>query len=486
MTILVVLGIYLIVMLGVGLYFKGNISTPEDYYVAGRTLPWWVVMLTMSATYIGATATLAKTGLGYNNGYSSMMTTIAAMIGMAIFGLLSPKVSRIGTKYKILSVSGLINFRFGKAACVISAFVVAWALIGTLAGQVVGAGSLLPVVFKNVGLTVSYELTIFILVLVMIGYTLLSGMFGVAYTDVIQVTILLIGLGIILPAVMISYAGGWGAITASLPEGYLSFKPGMYIIGLMFSYFMYFMSGPPYWQRAFAAKTGGGSRVAIVAASVLIIVYSFMVTMVGMTAKSMYPELPESITSADSIIIYALLQHFHPILVAIVVVAIMAAIMSTMDSYLLTAAQAILTDIFRRFKDISEKQELFYAKVLVAAIAILSFVFALFVRDILKALQLAMGFYSATMAAPLIAAVFWKSATKPACFASMFGGCATYLLWNYALGKPWGMDSAIPGGIVSILLMVVVSLCTAKAYPSPYFEGVDAKGVPQDEAPITA
>jgi Na+/proline symporter len=482
MTIIVVLVLYLVFMLFIGVYFKGRIDTPEDYYVAGRTLSWWVVTLTMSATYIGATATLAKTGLGYNQGYAGMMPTFTAMIGMAILGLISPKISRIGFKYKIISVSGLIRYRFGKIACVISAVIVAWALIGTLAGQVVGAGSLLPVVFANVGLNVSYEMTIFVMVLIMIGYTLLSGMFGVAYTDVVQVTILIIGLAIILPALMFTEVGGWSSVTAILPPDFLNFKPGMYVIGLMFTYCLYFMSGPPYWQRSFASKSAGTSRLAIVLAAVLITVYSMMVTMVGMAARAFDPELPDTVQSADSIIILLTLEHFHPIIAAIVVVSIMAAIMSTMDSYLLTAAQAVITDIYRVYKpDLTDKQELKLAKILVAIIALLSFVFALYVRNILDALQLAMGFYSATLAAPLVAGVFWKKATKPACYASMFGGCGMYLIWNYALARPWAMNPSIPGGIVSIVLMIVVSFATYKRFEAPYFEGVGKNdGVPDN------
>jgi Na+/proline symporter len=484
MTIIVVLVIFLIIMLGVGIYFKNRVETPEDYYVAGRSLPWWVVMMTMSATYIGATATLAKTGLGYNQGYSSMMATFFAMFGMAVLGVLSPKISRIGFKYRILSVSGLIRFRFGKVASIISAVIVAWALIGTLAGQVVGAGSLLPVVFANVGVNLSYELAIFVLILIMIGYTLLSGMFGVAYTDVIQVSILIIGLAIFLPILMLADIGGWSVVATAMPEGFLSFKPGMYVIGLAFSYCLYFMSGPPYWQRAFSARSAKSSSFAIVLAAILITAYSMMVTIVGMTAKAMYPELPSAIQSADSLVIYLVIERFHPIFAAIIVVSIMAAIMSTMDSYLLTAAQAIITDIYRVYKpEYTDKQELKLAKILVAVIALLSFVFALYVRNILDALQLAMGFYSATLAAPLMAAVFWKWATKPACFASMFGGCAMYLLWNYALGKPWDMNPSIPGGIVSVILMLVVSLATYKRFEAPYFEGVGKNDGGSDNAP---
>ncbi len=470
MVFIVVLIIYLAVMLFIGILMKNRVKNSADYYVAGRTLPWPVLMLTMAATYIGATATLAKTGLGYTTGMSAIMSTIMAMLGMAIFGILSPKVNAIGRKYEIASVAQLIRYRFGLFAGILGAIVVLWAQVGTLAGQVTGAGSLLPVVFNTVGLNVSYEIVTLALVLIMIVYTLLSGMFGVAYTDVIQVLILLICLACFLPAMMINAAGGWDAIKAVVPESYFSLKPGVFIIGLMFNYFFYFMSGPPYWQRAFAAKTPKSGRVAIVSSSVLIIVYTVLVTIVGIAAVVLYPELPEGVTQ-DSIVVIAVLDHYSPFFAALIVTAVMAAIMSTMDSYLLTAAQAVVSDIVKAVKpDITLEKELRLSKIMVVVIAGLSYLMALYVRDIIQLLQIGMGFYSSTMAAPLILGTFWKKATKEGCLAAMFCGCAMYLVWRYVLLKPFGLDPSVPGGCVALIVMIVVSLLTYKKHPTAAFE----------------
>ena len=470
MIFLIVLIIYLAIMLGIGIAAKSKISVPDDYYLAGRGLPWPVLMLTMAATYIGATATLAKTGLGYTTGMSAIMATVMAMAGMAVFGYLSPKVNQIGREYQIGSVSQLIKYRFGSVAGILAAIIVIWAQVGTLAGQITGAGSLLPTVFRTTGISVSYEMVTLALVLIMIAYTLLSGMFGVAYTDVIQVLILLICLGCFLPFIMVSQAGGWEHIVSVVPKDHLSLKPGVFMIGLMFNYFFYFMSGPPYWQRAFAAKTPKSGRGAIMASSALIIVYTVMVTIVGIAAVVLYPTLPEGV-GADSIAVIAVLDMYHPVFAAIVVVAIMAAIMSTMDSYLLTAAQAVVSDIVKVLKPtISLKDELRLSKVGVAAIAILSYVMALYIRNIIAVLQIGMGFYSATMAAPIICATFWKKSTKQGCFASMLCGCATYLIWRFVLERPFGLDPAVPGGCVAVLVMVVVSLMTYRENEAPYFE----------------
>lgn len=475
MIFIVVLVLYLAFMLAIGLISKSRVKNADDYYLAGRGLPWPVLMLTMAATYIGATATLAKTGLGYTTGMSAIMSTIMAMLGMAIFGILSPTVNQIGRQYGIASVSQLIRYRFGKVAGILAAIIVLWAQLGTLGGQVTGAGSLLPVVFGTVGLNVSYEVVTLALVGIMILYTLMSGMFGVAYTDVVQVLILLICLACFLPFMMINAAGGWDNIVNTVPADHLSLKPGVFIIGLMFNYFFYFMSGPPYWQRAFAANSPKKGRIAIVTSSIIIIIYTVLVTIVGIAALVVYPELPEGVTQ-DSIAVIAVLDLYNPFFAALVVVAVMAAIMSTMDSYLLTAAQAVVSDIIKVVKpDMTHKEELKYSKIFVALIALGSYLMAIFVRDIIGLLQIGMGFYSSTMAAPLICGTFWKKATKEGCLASMVCGCAMYLIWRYVLLKPFGLDPSVPGGIVGVIVMVLVSLATYKNHPTPAFEVKEIK-----------
>lgn len=471
MLFIIVLAVYLVIMAGIGVISQKKIDNSEDYFLAGRGLPWPVLMLTMSATFIGANATLAKVGLGYTQGMSAaIMSTAMGMVGMVVFGFLSPRVNSIGREYNISSVSQLIRYRFGPFAGIVAAVIVIWAQVGTLAGQVTGAGSLLPTVFKSAGVDVSYEIITLALVLIMILYTLMSGMFGVAYTDVIQVLILLICLACFLPFIMISHAGGWEHIAASLPPDHLTIRPNIFTIGLMMNYLFYFMSGPPYWQRAFAAKTPKSGRTAIIAASALILIYTVLVTTVGIAALVLYPTLPDGVT-ADSIAVIAVLDMYHPIFAAVVVVAIMAAIMSTMDSYLLTAAQAMIADIVMVVKPgITLKQELKYSKIAVALIAMMSYLLALYVRNIIAVLQLGYGFYSATMAAPIICATFWRKSTREGCLASMFCGCTVYLTWRFALGQPFGLDPSVPGGWTGILVMIIVSLLTYKKKEYPYFE----------------
>lgn len=471
MLTLIILAVYMIAMLAIGLYLKKNVDTSRDYYVAGRSLPWYLVIMTMAATYIGAGATLADTGLVYDIGISEIWATVTTMSAMFLFGLVSPRISKVGFKYDIISVSGLVAWRFGKWAGVFTGIIVIWALTGTLSGQVSGSATVIPILFSNVGVDMSYEIAATIMVAVMITYTCLSGMFGVAWTDFIQCIILLIGMAMILPAYMIGEVGGLGTIFSSLPDAHLNLMPGPYIVSLAITYLMYFFAGPPYWQRAFSSDTPKTAKVGALGGVAIILFYTIMIILLGLAAKVLYPELPVGIES-QGIVVHVMNEICPPVVSAIIVCAILAAIMSTMSSYLLTAVQAFITDVVKAFIKISDKSEVVLAKVLVVVVGILCLVVALFVQSILDILLMAWGFYSASMAASVVAAVFWKKATMAGCLSSVFGGIGVYFFWIYALGSPGGFDATVLSSLVSIALIIIVSLATYKAHPTPMFEGV--------------
>lgn len=471
MLTLVILAVYMLAMLAIGLYLKNKVDSSEDYYVAGRALPWYLVVMTMAATYIGAGATLADTGLAYDQGVSMFVATLVTMAAMFLFGLISPRVSKIGFKYDIISVSGLVSWRFGKWAGVFSAVIVIWALTGTLAGQVSGSATVIPVIFNNVGISMSYEVAAVAMTLVMIAYTCLAGMFGVAWTDFIQCIILVMGMAVVLPTLMISEAGGMSDVLTNLPEGHLDWSPGPYIISLAFTYLLYFFAGPPYWQRAFSSDSPKTSRIGAIGGVAIILFYSVMILILGLVARAMVPVLPEGVQS-QGIVVTIMCDLFHPAIAAIICCAILAAIMSTMSSYLLTAVQALITDLIKPFRKMTDKGELLLAKILVVAVGVACLLVALYVQAILDILLMAWGFYSASMAASVVAAVFWKKATTAGSIASIFGGVIMYFTWNYALHMPGGFDASIAAGITSILLMIIVSLITYGSHPTVIFEGV--------------
>ena len=182
--------IYLLSMLGVGVYFVRRIKGEEDFYVAHRSLGSLVLVATVVATIIGGSAMMGRAGKGYSDGFVCVMTALPYMIGMFVFSGISGRINRIGFQYNITSIPELMGRRFGTAAKVVASALVAFAMMGTVAAQVSATATILKLVGGNVG--ISFELGAVIATVIFIIYTAASGLFGVVYTDVVQFFMLLV------------------------------------------------------------------------------------------------------------------------------------------------------------------------------------------------------------------------------------------------------------------------------------------------------
>lgn len=458
MTELIVMIIYFGGMLWIGFKFKGKVNDTDDFYISGRNLPTWVVTLTFAATFLGASSTMAKSGLAWQVGFPALSVTLACVLGLYVFSAVSPRIRTVGAKYKISSIPELFEKRFGKTASIIAAIIILWTLAGTIGSQMVATSTVLQIICGPWGM--SYEIAAVISVAIMVGYTMLSGLYGVAYTDVVQGIILIIGVGVILPFAAINGAGGMAHMKEVLPANFWSIKPDMVLAGYCWVYLLYFLSGPPYWQRALASSSGKGARQGAAFASTIILVYTIAVILVGMAAKIMYPTFPKGV-SYEALIPMMVRELYHPLFAAIVLTAIMAAVMSTIDSYLINAAQTLISDIYKKFKpDVTPVQELRLAKWGVVIIGIASLFFSLNIRVILKLIIFAMSFYSAALCAPIFATLYWRKATKEGILASMAAGIAVTLWWSNIMHNPMKIHAAVPGGLASIIVIIVVSLLT--------------------------
>ena len=466
-TVLIVVGVYMAAMLAIGIIFTKKANSTEEYYLSGRSLPAPVLMFTFAATWIGASSTLGKAGLAYTNGISAISPTIGSFIAFFIFTAFAGRIRRVGAEHGICSIPDLFEKRFGKATGLIAALVIAWTMVCTTGTQLIAFSKVLEYMFGPYG--VSYEQSLIIAMGIVVFYTMLSGMYGVAYTDLIQGIILLAVIGVLVPAGALSQIGGFGALREGLDAGYFSFKPDMSMIGYTFTSFLYFVAGPPYWQRAFAAKSSKSAMEGSLGGNIIIIFYTIAVVLIGICAAWLYP----GVTGGDTELVLLMVTEarFPTIVYALTIAAILAVIMSTTDSYLILSAQTATTDIICKIKDIKDQKRLvLISRVSVVAVGAFALVFALKMSNIFEAMMLSMTQFSAAVAVPALAALFSKRVTKYGMISSMLSGLVFSVAWRALLHNPWGLSEAISGSVVSLIVIVIVSACTQKkGEPAPYF-----------------
>lgn len=458
--VIIVLILYMVLVIAVSLKLKGKAETVEGFYLAKRSTPLPVLILTIAATWIGASSTLGKSGLAYRIGVTAMVPTLATFLAFSIFSLFAGKIQRIGANHHITSIPDLISRRFGRLPSSIASAVIAWTLIGTVGTQMVASAQILKFIFSDYG--ISYETSLIITTIVVIIYTSLSGFYGVVYSDAIQGILLLIVIGLFLPITAIQKAGGMATLMQSVPEGFFSLEIDNSIISYLFVYLLYFMSGPPYWQRAFAASDSGSAQRGSFGGNIIIILYSFSVTLVGICGAVLIPSFPSGV-SDEMLIPVMVKEFFHPLLYALTITSFMAIVMSTIDSYLLLAAQTVSTDIARVIKpDISDKEQLKLSKYAVVILGILALFFALRAENILDSLVFSMSYFSACIAIPAMATLLSRKTTRTGILCGMIGGLTVAVVWKEILHTPYGLNEAIAGSAVSLIALIVGSILTQK------------------------
>ena len=466
---LLIIGAYLIAMVSVGVYFVRRVKNTGDYYVAGRTLGPMVLMATVCATIIGGSGLMGRAGVAYSSGTKAIMTAIPYLLGMFLFAGYSGRISDLGREYGITSIPDLFERRFGKAAKLILAAMVAFTMMGTVASQVTATATIINMLGGELGF--SYEIGACIACAVFIIYTATSGLFGVVYTDVLQFYMLLLFVYILIPIASLRTVGGFSGFAANLnPELVKPYFDGS-IAGDIVTYLVFTMAGAEMWQRAFAARDRKAAKKGMFLGTFVYGLTIFLVFFMGVVAHQIIGDSVLSLYGSTDAVVPALAIAVLPIgLTGLALAGILSVIMSTADSYLLVSVQTCVHDIGKTIKpEMAEKAEMRLSRLFSVFLSVGALIIALYIKNAYNILMFAWSFYAAAAGLPAFAALFWKKATTPGIIAGMVAGFVVCVGWKLA-GVPFGLGSAVPGAIACGIALVVVSLLTCKKHPSVYLK----------------
>lgn len=464
-----IIGAYLITMVLVGVYCVRRVKNTGDYYVAGRSLGPMVLMATVCATIIGGSGLMGRAGVAYSSGTKAILTAVPYLLGMFIFAGISGRISDIGMEYGITSIPELFSRRFGKAAKLILAAMVAFTMMGTVASQVTATATIINILGGELGL--SYEFGACVACAVFIIYTATSGLFGVVYTDVLQFYMLLIFVYILIPIASLKSVGGFGNFVANLDPTLVKPYIDGSIAGDIVTYLVFTMAGAEMWQRSFAARDRKAAKKGMFLGTTVYGLTIFLVFFMGIVAHQIIGDNVLAQYGSTDAVVPALAISVLPIgLTGLALAGILSVIMSTADSYLLVSVQTCVHDIGKTFKpDMAEKTEMRMSRLFSVVLSVGALIIALYIKNAYNILMFAWSFYAAAAGLPAFAALFWKKATSAGIIAGMVAGFVVCVGWKLA-GVPFGLGSAVPGAIACGIALVVVSLLTYKKHPSVYLQ----------------
>ena len=456
MQLLIFLAYFLIVFL-IGWYSLRATKNESDYWIAGGKLGWGVGGATMAATHTSAGTFIGTIGVIYAVGWS--FTWVLISIPLAYWFMVAVLAPRF-TRTKELTLPAFLQRRYNsRLARGIGAFIILIATVVYIQAQIVAGGLVANIVF---GIPKVEGMVIFTVILLV--YTVIGGMLAVAYTDFLQMFIMVIGTVVSVP-LAIDHFGGLGnmldAVEAIKP---LTFQWGGFPVSLILTMSLAFFLGsvatPEKVIRLYAMKDMKTIRKGMLLTIILVTGINLLVFFLGLAAMALFPLLPTG-DLAMPMIAKAVLPTF---IGTIMLAAITSAMMSTVDSLLLVAGSALSEDIYQNLihRSATQKRRLGVARLGIFTVGAIPLVLVLTGVNEGELIQFIVVLFTALMGAgffvPVVGGVLWKRATKAGAIAAMVGGVGVTALWK-AFGDPL-IYPVLPGIITSVLAYVIVSYLT--------------------------
>ncbi len=434
------IAIYMGGLLLIGLWTSRRINDMKDFLVAGRRLPLWMATATLLATWFGAGSSMGVAATVYKSGIRSVIADpIGASISLLLAGVFIVGLLR---KYKYLTVTDIISSRFGHAAGVYASVWMLPVYIGWIAAQLLGMGTILHVITG----VATWKGTLIGVVVVLL-YTVGGGMWAVTLTDVLQVTLLILGLLVIMPYA-IGEAGGMEHIMANLRPDDLSLLPEKitcandvtYYIGTWIIMGLGCMVGQDLIQRSLASKS---AKVAISSSTIsgfLYLMIGIVPIMVGFTARfilakygitdeAMGENLENQVMPRMAIII---LGNLHPLLMTIFLSALISAIMSSADSSLLAGSSLLVRNILGDLMPTDDEAIMLRrTRIVTVVLLIISMVLALFADSIYSLMVNCWTSQLVVVFLPVIIGLYFPKASRSTVWAVMSVSTIVWLMYTF-------------------------------------------------------
>ena len=453
---------YLALMIAMGISASRRQDSVEEYFVAGGKLGTFSIACLWLAGWVGGATVVGGTTKAFEFGISGGWYTTCMFTGCLLFGFFfAARVKREGDKHNLLTYPDFIETRYDSRTRIVATITTILAYVGYAAGQLAAAGAVLSTL-----LGWDYSSSLLLASVIIVLYTATGGLVAVTYTDWVQVTLLLVGVVIVGIPISIANGGTVEAFATSLPTGHFDpigwGLPTMLALGVSIP-LAFFVAMEDY-TRMFAAKDEVVAKHGTYLAAALLVPLVIGSTWLGLTAAILYP----GIESGGDILSRLIIDIFPVGLKGLLLVGLLAALMSTADICILTAAANGSRDIYQRYvnPNVEPKKLVRISMLLAAVVGIAAALMAWRMQDIVSILLLAFTVNAAALFVPTIAMVTLKNVDTDAAFWSISLALLTVVSWHGASvmthAPVFRLDPLWPGLMVSTIMFSAISLTKRK------------------------
>ncbi len=439
-----------------------SVKNQTDFMVAGRKLPWPVLVFTLLSSWIGAGSLFAGGENAYKNGFAALWQPAGGWLGLLVIALIAGRARRFAQ----FTVPDLLETRYNSAARVMGtiAIVISYTIITSY--QFIGGGDVLHLIFPDLAaVNGRYIIAAFVIV-----FTAAAGMASIAYLDLIIGSLVTIIVVVSVP-LLLSNAGGWVEVRRALPPSHFQVLGDISIwtaLGYLIPTMLLLIGNQGMYQKFFSARSEKDARFAVygwIVGTLMLETLLIAVAVIG--SSKFHTDRPREIIPLSAF------RGLPQIVGAILLGGIFAKVISTANNYLFSPATNLIHDVYERFinKTASQRRKLIVSRLIVVVLGLFALLQATQFESVLKAALYAYTIYGAAVTPSVMAVFFWKRTTTAGAICSIALGTLVTIFWNLGTHD---LDAVYPALAASVISLVLVSLFTPPPHPSkwqPFFEG---------------
>jgi len=477
--------VYMLGTLAIGLYAGTRVKTSTDFALAGRSLPLVMIITTTFATWFGAETVLGISAKFVQGGLNSVVEDpFGASLCLIFVGLF------FATKlYKmtLLTIGDYYRRRYGKTVEIFCSVAIILSYLGWVAAQITAIGLVFSLVS---GGAISMETGMVIGTLSVLIYVVFGGMLAIAWTDFIQMIVLVVGLTII--AVMAgNLAGGPDKVlNLAVSNDWFRFFPEpkfhdvVFFLAAAITMMLGSIPQQDIFQRVMSAKDAKTASRGAIIGGLCYFAFAFVPMFIVACAVLVMPEESKQLLADDpqKVLPTLILNHMPFFAQVLFFGALLSAVKSTASATLLAPSTSFVENIYKNIRGgLTDKQELLAFRVTLVVFTAVVLVYAIMMKGT-PIYEMVSTAYQVTLCGafvPLVAGLYWKRANRHGALASIVMGITTWLLM---LATPLGQEfpAQLAGVIMAALAMIIGSLVTK---PHEHQAHPPASGHPAHAAP---
>lgn len=492
--IFVAMVLYMAVVIGIGLYYTKRASESSDnYLIGGRSLNPWVTALGAEASDMSGWLLMGLPGVAYWFGLSdAIWTAIGLLLGTYLNWLFVAKKLRNYSHLagNAITIPDFLSNRFKEEKKVIMTIAALFILVFFsvyAASCFVTVGKLFSTLFGFKYTTMMVAGALFVLF-----YTFIGGFLAESASDFMQGVVMIFALTIVL-ITGVSAAGGISAVIENVKSipGFLDFfgiaqpvlvdgvqqlgeagKPlfgeagsyGLLTIISTMSWGLGYFGMPQVLLKFMAIRDANELKLSRRIGTIWCAISLAAAVAIGIIGRGLYPDALLTQSASERIFILLSTNMFIPIFAGIVMAGILAATISSSDSYLLIAASAFSKNIYQGImkKEATDKEVLFISRITLLIISVIAMIIALDENSVIfKVVSFAWAGFGATFGPIMLFSLFWKRVTRSGAIGGMVAGGGMVFIWKLLLkpmGGVWGIYELFPAFVISCIVIVIVSL----------------------------